>query len=269
MHTAEQAAWYANVLLAALLLVRLLTAGLARRYPWFIAYLVSSVASSLVLLTLPVSSWTYFRAFLAVELLLLLLEYLAVRECLEHLKASYPGAAPPYLRNVTGWACTVAVGLCAVSIVPDAAALHWGGVGRSLASLFLLADRSVNSALALSMLAVQVWTVRYPSNRAPNLTRHMRLLTCYLGTGAAIYLALNLRLAAAPVLSVVQLSAYCVWFALWCGMSRAGESPPALEPITPEECNTAWGRLLAIGKTARDAAAAVRRKRVIPPEWER
>src|SRR5258708_830603 len=128
MHTAQQAAWYANVVLAGLLLVRLLTAGLAQRYPWFIAYLASSVARSLVLLALPISSPAYFRAFLAGELLLLLLEYLTFRECLEHLKASYPGAAPHYLRYVTGWACTVALGLCATSIVPDAAALHWSGV---------------------------------------------------------------------------------------------------------------------------------------------
>src|SRR6266404_9259873 len=116
MHIAQQAAWFANVLLAALLLVRLLTVGLGRRYLWFIVYLGCSVAHSLVLAPLPVSSPTYLRTYLAGELLLLLLEYLVFRECLGHLKASYPGAAPPYLRHVTGWACTLALGLCAISI---------------------------------------------------------------------------------------------------------------------------------------------------------
>ena len=139
--------FYGICVSATILLLRLHTAGLPRRYPWFATSLAFFVAYSLAVAGVPGTSRAYLYAYLAGEGLSLLLNILIIRECLDHLRESYPGAAPRYLRRVFAWAATIALGLCAISIVPDAAALHVRGKGFSFIALFLLLTRSVNSSL--------------------------------------------------------------------------------------------------------------------------
>lgn len=217
----EQILWWAGNLLEGLILWRGLSAGLAKKYPFFYSYLAYVLLESSV--RLGVSHWKpewYGPVYWYTQILSAVFGYVVVWGICAHSLSPYPGAAR-MARSVFG----VVFVLLVTRVIVVAAGPHGFSLPTTAAE-FERDIRAVQSILFLVMLLIYVY-YRVPLNA--------NLKGMLLGYG--LYISVSVMVLAAQALLLknhglvwryLQPSAYAAALCIWCGFLWSPAAVPEL-----------------------------------------
>lgn len=225
--------WYAATALQGALLIQLLWARLAAKYPWFFAWICLELMQSLGLMAVESRPSLYGVAWIASSSMIAVLEVGATWEVFS-LRTRQYGGVKAFGRGLLALVIVVALVLALFLIGPE---LRAPGLAR-LAKTTAILKRTVDSSLALFLIAAgSVFLFFHETPVARNVVRHFRILGMYFTAVGAGFLAGNLFGKGAFTwvnLWFGLITVVC--FTLWIVAFRsAGENTPKLGPSSPEE----------------------------------
>lgn len=224
---------YGSQLLEAVVIVRLLSIGLGRRYKFFLIYLGVDLGMSLCLANLDVHSTIYAAVWAAVQPAVWFSEAAAVFELFRHVTEHYPKIGAFSDKILT--ACFLAAGLLALALtlieLPHTYSGAWWYYGPVMAS------KCVAFACSLLLLAQAVFFLIFPVQMRRNTVLHRWLLLIYFtASGTAYFFAPLQNVSVADLANTVLLAIACCCSLVWAtALTRAGEADSVLKPATAEE----------------------------------
>lgn len=224
---------YGSQLLEAVVIIRLLSIGLGRRYKFFLIYLGVDLGMSLALATLNVHSTSYAVVWAAVQPGIWFSEAAAVFELFRQVTEHYPKIGGFADRILTG--CFIAAGVLALTFtlieLPQTYSGFWWYYGPVMTS------KCVSFACALLLLAQTMFFLIFPVRMRRNTVIHRWLLFVYFtASGVAYFFAPLLNVKVADLANVLLLAIACCCSVLWAtALTKAGEVDPVLQPPAPGE----------------------------------
>jgi hypothetical protein len=224
---------YGSQLLEAVVIVRLLSIGLGRRYKFFLTYLAIDLAMSLGLASLDNHSSLYAIIWAAVQPAVWFSEAAAVFELFRHVTEHYPKIGVFADKILTG--CFIAAGLLSLVLtlveLPHTYARYWWYYGP------VMAFKCVALACSLLLLAQAIFFLIFPVEMRRNTVVHRWLLFVYFtASGIAYFFVPLLNVRVADLANITLLGIACCCSLLWAtALTKAGETEPVLKPTTPEE----------------------------------
>jgi hypothetical protein len=235
--------WYGNIVGEVVVLCRLLSLGLGRRYRCFAAYLAVSAMRDCYLISRPDPAMMAYRIlWVNTDPVLLILLTAVVLEAYSQITGRYPGMA--YGRTVLN----VSLGIGALAaLIP--AFLEANGYKTFL----FVFERIVASLLAVFLVCAG-WVFFWVKVRLPgNTIRHVRILTLFCAVMAASYFALNLGVHTQTA-SIAVLGGDLLCFVLWTVLlTRKGEQVN-LPPGDPDAADRALRRFEELFRLGREAS---------------
>lgn len=205
----------------AILSVRLLAAGLHRRYRIFWLYLIFATLHLGVLGTLNQSSDLYQKIWVLTEPLEWFFQIRVVLEIYALVLQDYRG-----LSTVGRWALIIAV---VVALLASAISLMVPSQSTPQGHLMLyyyVAERAVYFSLVVFLISILGFLMQYPITLSRNIMVHSIVFSVYFLANTVLYSFLSMRgLAILPMvtnaLSTVTLGAVCAWLVM---LNPAGET---------------------------------------------
>lgn len=177
-----------NVLLSALVALRLIANGLSRKYPYLTAFLAFSVLRGTFLAWVPLTPRKYLLTYKLTEPVVWIFYFLVTLEIYTLIFKSYPA-----LRTTGRW---VLMTLTALSATIALASLYVDVSGNVPAGFNLrfvhVAERGVTSALALLILSMTGFLLWYPMRLPRNIIGHSLLFSMYFLTKSFLLLSRNI-----------------------------------------------------------------------------
>jgi hypothetical protein len=162
---------------------KLLFSGLYRRYPIFFLYILLRIPNSIWPLYIDIRSVLYFNVWRATTVIVLIFYILMVVELYQLVLAKYRG-----LQTVGRWAMygslVISVTISVLSLLPRMASMS--PRNRNF-NVILMAERGVDTALALFIILILAFLSRYPIELNRNVRMHAVIF-------AAFFLSNNISL---------------------------------------------------------------------------
>jgi hypothetical protein len=240
MQTVQDASILGALLAEMALLARLLQLGWFRRgrYPLFTALVIAGVLQSLIAMfaPIPVRSRAYWWLWVCIEPVLITIQLFAVREACIRLRSAYPKIGK-FGQSVPEWSFLAAVFVVVASAFLELRRVDWAWPTLSIA--FLL-ERSLSAIPAATLVLITLFTLPVRRPIAPNLRRHILILTAYLGTGVLVWELTGMRALSTAAGSMLLIGASTFWFLLWIvALRKGGDVAPRPGPISPEDADEA------------------------------
>jgi hypothetical protein len=222
--------WVACLVAQVLLIGAIFRRRIARRYRFFLAYLIVELCAGVVLLQIPINTIAYAHAYNFYEIAIVGLQAGAVAELFERVCEHFPVISR--IRFVLATVLLALTGLVSITAVRPA-----GGFWQYPQTLAVYVCQFETTVLAISLVLMWWFLTRFmsltPTVRG-NVALHWKLLTIYFSISGFVALAATLGLVSTS-LDVAMLAGNLACFIAWIrGFSRAGELPPP--PIlSPEE----------------------------------
>lgn len=218
----DGALWLINFLLTPALAIRIIRLDLARKFPFFLAFLLFAILRSLILIPFVGSTSQYSRIWGPTELVVLLLLTLSTLEIYSKVLHGYPGVQSlGRWVTVSGLSVGLIVAFLTAGITPDVS-------GRIVTlALVLTVDRGVYFGLTAVILLMSLFLLWYPVPTPRNMVVHSFLFALYFLSKAFVILVRTVRGADLhPLFSELQLvfgmSCLCAWMLL---LRRDSEDP--------------------------------------------
>lgn len=228
---------------------RLLTSGLYKRYHVFFLYFLFRIPNGLWPILLPVTGSAYFYAWIATEPFTWIFHIAVVLELYRLVLEKHKG-----LYTLGRWALYAGMSLSIlVSILTLLPKLKNAGALQSkTVGYYLAAERGVTLGLAIFLLFMMFFLTRYPVPMSRNLIVHISIYTVFFISNFLVWLLrslFGLIVNNQTNLLASAVSAVCVylWFFL---LSPQGEAVPAnLPSFGPEYERRALHQLDALNAT--------------------
>jgi len=242
-----QVLWLASVLTMAAAVARLGWLRLAQHYRFFVLYLSLSVLSGPILyLAGDTRSREYLAAWIAIDPLLQLSLLLSVAEVYGLVAGHYPrlGALGSWLIGV---ATVVSGVLCVVTASPELARIDTLGWVIPVAKFVFLAHRWTATVAFGSLLIVIAFFRWYNRPLAPNVRRHVAIMTAYLGAHAFAYLLFHVAPAFFDSVDLLRMLVGVGCGAAWSlSFTTSGQEVRRAHQTTIEELSAAQNRQHAL-----------------------
>ena len=205
----------------AILSVRLLAAGLHRRYRIFWLYLIFATLHLGVLGTLNQGSDLYQKIWVLTEPLEWFFQIRVVLEIYALVLQDYRG-----LSTVGRWALIIAVVVALLASAISLMAPSQSTPQGHLMLYYYVAERAVYFSLVVFLISILGFLMQYPITLSRNIMVHSIVFSVYFLANTVLYSFLSMRgLAILPMvtnaLSTVTLGAVCAWLVM---LNPAGET---------------------------------------------
>jgi hypothetical protein len=238
MQSALYLFWYASVGAAALAAGLLLVKGLFRNYPALFLYISSTVIRSILLISYDPKSPEYAQVWASTEWVLLALLFAVVIEVHGKATARYPGMHD-FGRVILLFAVVFALSIGLLFYSFGSLDPRWQ-IGR----VTFIVRRFVTGALAVFVVAEMVFFSNHPIPSRRNFTVYSSTLAFYLFAVAAGQAAASVWPTRADLANVLSYPVIIGSQFSWAfGMTRVGESAPALAEMTARQIDTNEKRL--------------------------
>ncbi len=239
---------FAGSIAAGLLLLRIASEGLIRRYRYFAFYLACLLGEAVVLATVPPCTDSYFYAFVIVDVLQVCAQVVIIVELYSRVVADYPGiarVARQVLRFAFAAAAVISVGFAAVTLPADA---------DMLASLghYLIFSRVMAFTVLTFFFILLAFLLWFPVRLTRNLTAYAFGLSVYFATRGVERFAGNAAVESGVVYSNVALLVILGCLIFWIVLlNRRGETVSVTvgHPWRPEEGRALIHRLESLNAT--------------------
>jgi hypothetical protein len=228
----QRVLWVACLVAQVLLIGAIFQRRIARRYRFFLAYLIVEAATGVVLFQIPYNTPAYAQAYRFYETAIVALRAGAVAELFELVCQHFPVIG----RVRFALAISVVVPTALVSI---AAVRPAGGSWQYPQTLAMYVQQFETTVLAVALILTWWFLTRFmslsPTVRG-NVALHWTLLTIYLGiSGLYSLIATVGGPATVQFMNVPMLAADLLCYLAWIwGLQRVGEVPPPLI-LSPQE----------------------------------
>ncbi len=222
----QRVLWVACLVVQVLLIGAIIQRGLARRYRFFLAYLVVEAIAGVVLIQIPFTTRAYSEAYKYYEISVVGLRAAAVAELFELVCEQFPVIS----RIRFALAASVLLPTALVSLATVRPADSTWQYPETLAVYIFQFETTV---LAVSLIMMRWLLTRFmslsPTVRG-NVARHWTILTIYFGiSGMTSLLATVAGPIAFRYTNVPMLAADLACFLAWIhGLQRAGDVPPPI-----------------------------------------
>jgi len=223
--------WVACLVAQVLLIGAIFQRRIAKRYRFFLAYLMVELCTGIVLLQIPITTIAYAHAYNFYEIAIVGLRAGAVAELFERVSEHFPVISR--IRFVLAIVLLALTGLVSVTAVRPA-----GGFWQYPQTLAVYVCQFETTVLAISLVLMWWFLTRFMSLTPivhGNVALHWKVLTIYFSISGFVTLAATVRGLASGFLDVAMLAGNLACFIAWIrGFSRVGEFPPP-PVLSPEE----------------------------------
>jgi hypothetical protein len=216
-HSLAQALLALQFVAFPLLILRICTAGLWRKYPFFTAYLLAEFVQLFIPYIFPFTSRAYGYAFVFSEAPIVALYVLVVLELYSKVLDPLPGIALESRRYIK-------VSMAVASVV-SLSLLFYEGAATNLVARFLVFERAIVFSLVLFVLFIVGFLVYYPIALSRNIIVYSMGYAFLFLVKAAATFGRNLGVVDYPLVNDVLLgiTSFCLVF--WIVfLSRGGET---------------------------------------------
>jgi len=237
---------------SALVAAKLLKTGLFRKYPVFFLYLLFRIPDTVIPMYMTVTSWNYFRFWIATEPMVWALYVLLAQELSSLIFKKHRGVS-----TFGRWAMYAGV-ISSVVISLATMSLKNAGLQSPTMAWYLGAERGITFGLAVFLLVLLIFLSRYPVPMARNLLGHLAIYTVYFFSIFLLFLlrsvfGYTMNEQANYLLSII--SALCMFAWFFFLFNRKGEEVRASLPtFSPEYEKRALLQLEALNTTLLKAA---------------
>lgn len=226
-----------QVLLLAVLAVRLALTGLWRSYPVFFCYIILRIPDALAPLIISVRTILFFHIWLWKEPIFWLFHILLVAELCRLVLAGHPG-----IYSLGKWAMSAAVAVALttsiLTLMPQIKP-HTPQISQRL-QYYLAAERGVDFGLAIFLLLMLAFVSRFPFRIGRNVLIHAGLYTLYFFAetlGVFLHTLFGFdRLEALNLwMTIMACACLVAWLLL---LNRQGETTKAAFPTLTKERET-------------------------------
>jgi hypothetical protein len=228
----QRGLWVACLVAQVLLIGAIFQRRIAKRYRFFLAYLIVEACAGAVLLQIPLRTPAYAQAYRLYEIAIVVLRAGAVAELFEQVSAHFPVIAR--VRFVLASALLALTGLASIAAVRPA-----GGFWQYPQTLAVYVRQFETTVLAISLILMWWFLTRFmsltPTVRG-NVAVHWRILTIYFGiSGIAGLVWIVWGPTAGGAVNIPMLAGDLACFLAWIrGFNQLGELPPP-GILSPEE----------------------------------
>lgn len=214
---------FAGSMAAGILLLRMASEGLIRRYRYFAFYLVCLLGEAIVLATVPPETNSYFYAFVAVDILQCCAQVLIILELYAIVVQDYPGIARiagRVLRFAFAAAAVLSVGFGALTMPAD------GGMITSL-QRYLLFSRVIAFTVLGFFFILLAFLLWFPVRLTRNLAAYAIGLSVYFAARGLARFAGNAAQESGVIYSNIELLVVLGCLIFWIVvLNRRGERVP-------------------------------------------
>lgn len=231
----QWALWGASILAEALLVVRLFSERLLRRYPIFTFFLAAEAICSLILMQTDVRSRSYAEAFRTCTLIMSVFRLGAAGELYERICEHFPGIGR-FRVGLAAALVLLAVLFALFTFWPHFAD-QWA-FPQTIVLVQRFESEILATTLALTWIFLRfVLSIRQPFR--PNVVTHWKIATVYFGVSGAAHLAASIMGGGKHVvypINCAMLAAQFVCFVAWFRlMRRSGEELPAYQRLSTDQ----------------------------------
>ena len=231
----QRTLWLASLSAETLLVARLISERLARKFPLFAAFLTAEVVCAILLMQFKYRSLSYAEAFRVVTLIMTLFRLGVAAELYERICEHFPGIGK-FRAGMAAGLVLVAALLAMFTFNPNLAG-QWAFPQTIVLVIQRFQSEIFAAALILTWIFLRyILSIRQPF--LPNVVTHWRICIVYFGVSGAAHLAALAWSDATTVLVInsimltVQLGCFIVWFHL---LRLSGEQPPAFAKLSPDQ----------------------------------
>ena len=229
----QRGLWVACLVAQVLLIGAIFQRRIAKRYRFFLAYLIVEVGAGVALLQIPFNTHAYAQAYRFYEVAIVVLRAGAVAELFERVSAHFPVIGR--IRFVLASVLLALTGLVSIAAVRPA-----GDFWQYPQAWAVYVRQFETTVLAISLVLMWWFLTRFmsltPTVRG-NVAVHWRILTIYFGISGFVSLVGTVwrPTSAGWSFNVAMLAGDLVCFLAWIhGFKRLGEAPlPSI--LSPEE----------------------------------
>jgi len=228
----QRVLWVACLVVQVLLIGAIVQRGLARRYRFFLAYLIVEAITGVVLIQIPFSTPAYTEAYKYYEIGVVGLRAAAVAELFKLVCEHFPVISR--IRFALAAAVLLPTALVSLATVRPA-----DGTWEYPQTLAVYIFQFETTVLTVSLILMRWFLTRFmslsPTVRG-NVARHWTILTIYFGiSGLTSLLAIVIGPISFRYTNVPMLAADLACFLAWIhGLRRAGDVPAPLIISLPE-----------------------------------